>query len=110
MGNVKLQLTVLDVYNRVLGPEHPCTLTSMASLAVTYSNHGKYEEAGELKLKVQDSPQKMLGLEHPYTLTSMTVKTYSKQEKYGKAEKLEMEMSNSALLENLANSREIHRW
>jgi hypothetical protein len=32
----ELELMVLDVCKRVLGPEHPNTLTSMNNLAVTY--------------------------------------------------------------------------
>jgi hypothetical protein len=33
---------------RVLGDEHPDTLTSMADLASTYRNQGRWKEAEEL--------------------------------------------------------------
>jgi hypothetical protein len=39
----------------VLGEEHPSTLTSIANLASTYGNQGRWKEAEE----------------HPDTLTSM---------------------------------------
>ena len=74
-------MKVLDLHKKVLGPEHPDTLTSMANLAVTYSGQGKYEEAGELELKVLDLSKKVLGPEHPDTLISMAnlVRTYLDQ-------------------------------
>ena len=36
----ELQLKVLDLH-KVLGPEHPSTLSSMGILAETYSHQGK---------------------------------------------------------------------
>ena len=65
------------------GTKHPSTLTSIANLAVTYSEQGKYDEAEELQLKVLDLHRKMLGPEHPNTLTSMAnlAETCSDQEK-----------------------------
>ena len=40
----------LDVKTRVLGPELPDTLTSMANLVSTYRNQGRWKEAEELDL------------------------------------------------------------
>ncbi|KIV99022.1 uncharacterized protein PV09_09249 [Verruconis gallopava] len=42
---------VKDTSLRVLGEEHPDTLTSMANLASTYRNQGRWKEAEELQAK-----------------------------------------------------------
>ena len=55
----------------MLGAEHPDTLTSMANLASTYRNQGRWKEAEELEVKVKETRRTMLGAEHPDTLTSM---------------------------------------
>ena len=51
----------------VFGPEHPSTLTSMANLASTYRNQGRWTEAEY----ASDEFKTVLGPEHPSTLTSM---------------------------------------
>ena len=66
-----LKLKVLDLSKKVLGPEHPATLTSLTNLARTFSDQGKYEQADELGVKVLDPHIRVLGPEHPDTLTSM---------------------------------------
>jgi hypothetical protein len=53
-----MKLRVLNLREKMLGPEHPNTLTSMANLAKTYSDQGKYGEAEELDLKVLDLRKK----------------------------------------------------
>ncbi|KZL63858.1 kinesin light chain 3, partial [Colletotrichum incanum] len=45
----ELQARELDICARVLGDEHPDTLTSMANLASTYRNQGRWKEAEELQ-------------------------------------------------------------
>jgi hypothetical protein len=40
---------VLEVERRTLGADHPDTLTSMANLASTYRNQGRWEAAEELE-------------------------------------------------------------
>jgi hypothetical protein len=62
----------MKVKKRVLGPEHPETLTSMGNLAMAYWNQGRWREAEELQAKEFEICQKVLGEEHPDTLTSMT--------------------------------------
>jgi tetratricopeptide (TPR) repeat protein len=57
---------------KVLGPEHPDTLSSMNYLGSVLDNQGKYDEAERMHRLVLDIRQKVLGPEHPYTLTSMT--------------------------------------
>jgi hypothetical protein len=54
-----------------LGPEHPNTLTSMANLASTYQNQGRWMEAEKLEVQVMETSKTVLGPEHPDTLTNM---------------------------------------
>lgn len=55
----------------MLGEQHPHTLTSMANLASTYCNQGRWKEAEELELVVMETRKKVLGEQHPNTLTSV---------------------------------------
>ncbi|KIJ93405.1 hypothetical protein K443DRAFT_12900 [Laccaria amethystina LaAM-08-1] len=75
----------------------------MNNLAVTYSDQGKYKEAGKLKLKVLDLCKRVLGPQHPDTLTSMNslAGTYSDQGQYEEAEELEPGHSGSTVEPNL---------
>jgi len=38
----------MEIRKRVLGEEYPNTLTSIANLALTYINQGRWKEAKEL--------------------------------------------------------------
>ncbi|KAK2734188.1 Kinesin light chain 5, partial [Colletotrichum kahawae] len=53
------------------GQEHPSTLTSMANLASTYRNQGRWKEAEELEVRVIEMRKRVLREEHPSTLMSM---------------------------------------
>ena len=70
----------MEIRKRVLGAEHPSTLTSMANLASTYRNQGRWKEAEELEVQVMETSSRVLGAEHPDTLTSMAnlASTYSR--------------------------------
>ena len=70
-GN-KLCLQVMDVTRRVLGEEHPHTLTIMDNLAKTYHKQGRWKEAEELALQVLEKRNKVLGDTHPDTLATAT--------------------------------------
>jgi hypothetical protein len=67
---------------RLLGAEHPDTLTSMANLASIYRNQGQWREAERLEVQVLEKRKSLLGDEHPDTLTSMVnlKATYRNQE------------------------------
>ena len=67
----ELEVQVMETSSRVLGQEHPSTLTSMANLASTYRNQGRWKEAEELEVQVMETSSRVLGQEHPSTLTSM---------------------------------------
>ena len=56
-------------FRRILGEEHPDTLTSMANLAATYSDQGRTGEAAALQEEVLQKFRRILGEEHPDTLT-----------------------------------------
>jgi hypothetical protein len=64
-----------------LGADHPATLTSMANLALTYRNQGRWDAAEELELQVIETRKAKLGADHPDTLTSMAnlASTYRNQ-------------------------------
>ncbi|KAF6789663.1 TPR domain-containing protein [Colletotrichum sojae] len=85
LTNVSWYLLMLGNYSRAedlaqdavrirmerLGEEHPDTLMSMANLASTYWNQGRWKEAEELFVRVMETSSTVLGEEHPHTLTSM---------------------------------------
>ena len=90
----KLNMQVMETMKRVLGEEHPDTLTSIANLASTYWNQGRWTEAEKLKVQVMETRKRVLGEEHPDTLTSMgnLALTYSNQGRWTEAEKLEVQV------------------
>ncbi len=61
----------METRKRVLGEEHPDTVSSTANLASTYWNQGRWKEAEELQVQVMETRKRVLGEEHPYTLTSI---------------------------------------
>ncbi|KAF6843413.1 Kinesin light chain 5 [Colletotrichum musicola] len=116
LTNVSWYLVMLGNYSRaevivrqavtirteILGQEHPSTLTSMANLASTYRNQGRWKEAEELEVRVMEMWKRVLGEEHPHTLTSMAnlAATYRNQGRWKEAEELEvrvMETRNTVL-------------
>jgi hypothetical protein len=60
-----------ELREKVLGKEHPETLTSMNGLAGALSNQGKYAEAEKMHLETLALSEKVSGKEHPSTLISM---------------------------------------
>jgi hypothetical protein len=67
----------MEASKKVLGDEHPNTLTSMANLASTYWNQGRWKEAEELQVLVTEARKSVLGEGHPDTLTSMVNLAYT---------------------------------
>ena len=61
----------MDMTKKLLGAQHPDTPISMANLASTYKNQGRWNEAEQLFVQVMDMRKKLLGVQHPDTLTSM---------------------------------------
>src|SRR5262245_44277657 len=87
-----MEAVVMEKRKRVLGEEHPSTLTSMANLASTYWNQGRWNEAEKLEVAVMEISKRLLGEEHPDTLTSMAnlASTYWNQGRWNEAEKLDI--------------------
>ena len=90
----KLQQQAVEIRKRLLGQEHPDTLTSMANLALTYWNQGRWKEAEELGVQVMETKKRVLGQEDPNTLTSMgnLASTYWNQGRWKEAEGLEVQV------------------
>jgi tetratricopeptide (TPR) repeat protein len=90
----ELEVQVMQTTKRVLGDEHPDTLTSMANLALTYMNQGRWKEAEELQVQVMQTTKRVLGDEHPDTLTSMNnlAVTYKNQGRWRRAEELQVQV------------------
>ena len=90
----QLREQVLDMRQKLLGAEHPHTLTSMSNLALTYLYQGKLNEAVQLNVQVLDMRKKLLGAEHSDTLTSISnlALTYSGQGKLNEAEQLNVQV------------------
>ena len=73
----QLEVPVMETKKRVLGEEHPSTLTSMANLASTYRNQGRWNEAGQPQVQVSETRKRVLRDEHPVMPTSMSNLTYT---------------------------------
>ena len=56
---------------KVLGKEHPNTLSSMNNLALLLNRQGKYDEAEPIHRQTLALREKVLGKEHPDTLLSV---------------------------------------
>ena len=59
-----------EVQMRVLGAEHPNTLTTAGNLAAALSGQGKYADAERIEREMHAVEKYVLGAEHPSTLTT----------------------------------------
>jgi tetratricopeptide (TPR) repeat protein len=86
----ELFVQVMKMRKRVLGEEHPDTLTSMNHLASTYQNQGRWKEAEDLFVQVIETRKRVLGQEHLDTLKNMNnlASTYLNQGRWKEAEDL----------------------
>jgi Tfp pilus assembly protein PilF len=62
----------LEAREKVLGREHPSTLSSVNNLGNVLDSQGKYEEAEAMHRRALEAREKVLGREHPSTLTSVS--------------------------------------
>ena len=60
----------LSAYERVLGLDHPDTLTSRGNLALAYQDAGRVGEAITLHEQALTAYERVLGPDHPDTLRS----------------------------------------
>ncbi|KAA6408365.1 MAG: hypothetical protein FRX48_08107 [Lasallia pustulata] len=86
--------SAVEMRTKLLGTEHPDTLSSMRNLALTYSLQGLWKEAEKLRAQVLEIRKRVLGAEHPDTLISISdlASTYSDQGLWKEAEKLEVQV------------------
>ena len=86
----------METSKRVLGQEHPSTLTSMDNLVLTYQNQGRWKEAEELFVQVIDTRKRVLGYQDPDTLTSLAglAATYLSQGRSSEAKELQIDAVN----------------
>ena len=61
----------LQIVEKVLGPEHPRTATSLNNLALQYKTLGAYDQALPLYQRALAIREKALGPEHPDTAVSL---------------------------------------
>jgi len=61
----ELQVLVVEMMTRVLGQEHPDSLTSMDNLALTYHHQGRLKEAEDLEELVMETRNRVLRGDHP---------------------------------------------
>ena len=61
----------MEASERILGPEHPNTLTSLNNLAVLLYEKGDDDAAEPLYRRALEASERILGPEHPRTLTSV---------------------------------------
>jgi hypothetical protein len=87
----------MESRKRILGEEHPDTLSSMANLAATYQNQGYWKEAEQLGAQVVESSKRILGEGHPDTLSSMASlsTTYWNHGYWKEAEQLDIQVMES---------------
>jgi len=76
---VELQVEVMETSKRLLGAEHPGTLTSVHHLARTFWNQGRWNEAFSLQVQVIEMSERVLGEEHPDTLASVAALAFMLQ-------------------------------
>ena len=90
----RIERQVLGVLRRVLGEEHPDTLTTAANLATSLCKQGQYAEAERIEREVLGVRRRVLGEEHPDTLTTAAnlARTLCKQGQYAEAERIEREV------------------
>jgi tetratricopeptide (TPR) repeat protein len=81
---------VVDFQRRVLGAEHPNSLTAEAQLAVLYRVQGRYAEAEPLLTSALATGRRVQGEQHPNTLLTMRklADLYRHEGKYVQAESL----------------------
>ena len=71
----QLEVPVMETKKKVLGEEHPSTLTSLKNLTSTYGNQGRWKEAEQLQIQISETRKRVLRDEHPDTPTSMIAHT-----------------------------------
>ncbi|CAE6511146.1 unnamed protein product [Rhizoctonia solani] len=90
--------TVVDTDKRMLGMDHPDTLTDMLELANACQKNGELEEAEKLHIAVLEGRTRTLGEVHPDTYRAMgyLALTYQGQSRFREAEALQLKVLEAA--------------
>jgi len=111
---------VIETRKRVLGLQHPDTMSSMANLATTYSKQARWMEVEEQLIQVVEQTKTTLGLEHPLTVATIKnlASTFWNQRRWKEALELELQTTEgkmaTLLLEGpdtltvMQNTEELH--
>jgi len=85
-----LHSQTVEIYRRVLGPDHPFTLYSLSDFAVMYQQQGKYSLAEKYAAQALAGRRHGLGREHPTTMSSAAdlALAYVSQKKFSESEPL----------------------
>jgi len=85
-----LHRQALMMAEKLFGPEHPFTVTSLENLSLVYHGQGKYEQAARLNERSLAVREKILGGGHPDVATSLNnlAGVYDDQGRYSDAEPL----------------------
>jgi hypothetical protein len=67
----KLTVQIVEMMTRILGVEHPNTLTNMGNLATIYGNQSQWAEGEKPLLYVMVTNSRVLGPDHSSTLVCM---------------------------------------
>jgi len=67
----RLGRETLAIRARVLGPEHPSTMMSLANLATSVLHQGRYTEAEKLLRQVLEVQRRVRGPDHPDTASTL---------------------------------------
>src|SRR5258707_907615 len=81
---------VLNIREKVFGPEHPDTAASLNGLAVMYGEMGDYKQAVTFHQRALDIREKVFGPEHPDIAASLNnlALVYYQMGNYGMARSL----------------------
>ncbi|KAJ6471989.1 hypothetical protein C8R45DRAFT_1164663 [Mycena sanguinolenta] len=66
-----LDVKEVEKQNKLLGEDHPDTLTAKYNLAITYRDLGRFEQAEKLQMVILEKRRKLLGHDHLLTLTAV---------------------------------------
>ncbi|KFA82002.1 hypothetical protein S40288_08003 [Stachybotrys chartarum IBT 40288] len=91
---IRMQSMVIEERQRILGDEHPSTISAMNNLASTLGDQGKLDEAARMKQEVLQKMERILGDEHPSTISAMNnlASTLGDQGKLDEAARMKQEV------------------
>lgn len=94
-----IQLAIIKATMKMRREGLQFMLSSVGTLALTYTGQGRWNDAEELLLRVMELNSEILGPEHPYTLISMAnlAFVYTNQGRWNEAEKLHVQVMEISL-------------